>query len=276
MFNCLELNKSFETKVELFKALKENKTDILSLKMANVLKSCDKGTSVKTKMFDVSKHLDTVKNITMSKDCYYIVVNTTGILDSHMDLHLKGIWNKTAQEQQGKNYLVADHMLEIDKVITRKEHVEIIIAEIPFRSIGKDYDGNTQALIYKIPKDKIMNEAAKEWLKSGDEIEASVRMQYVKIELAMNSDDINDKMEKANYDTYLSEIANKDDFEEINYFYLVQEAKNLRESSLVVFGSNSATGIMEYKQQPSKDTVESERAAAKALQTKNYFINLNS
>ena len=36
-------------------------------------------------------------------------------------------------------------------------------------------------------------------------------MQYVKVELAMNSGDVNDKMEKANYDTYINEVANKDD-----------------------------------------------------------------
>jgi len=276
MFNCNELNKSFDNVVDLYKALKDNKEDILSFKMANTLKSCDKGASVNTKLINVKKHLDTFKNIAMSDDCYYIVVNTTKVLDSHMDVHLNGIWTKTVQEQQGKNYLVADHKLEIDKVIARKEHVEMMIVEIPFRSIGKNYDGNTQALIYKIPKDKVINEAAKEWLESGDEIEASVRMQYVKIELAMNSDNINDKIEKANYDTYIDQIANKDEFEEINYFFIVQEAKNVRESSLVLFGSNNATGIMQSKQKPLKDTTESKRAAANALQTKEYFINLNS
>ena len=276
MIKCEALNKDFSTKEELFAALKENKSDIISLKKAQVQKSFEKGSSVKSRMLDISKHLETIKNLTLTTDCYYIVVNTTNILDSHMDVHLKGIWNKTVQEQKGKNYLVVDHKLEVEKVVVRKEHVEMIIAEIPFSSIGKSYDGSTQALIYKVPKDKVKNEFIKEWLESKDEIEASVRMQYVKIELAMNSDDVNDKIEKANYDTYINEIANKDDFEEINYFFIVQEAKNITESSLVVAGSNSSTGIMNYKHQPSKDTVEIERAAAKALRTKEYFINLNS
>jgi len=276
MFNCTELNKSFDKVVDLYKALKDNKEEILAFKMANTLKSCDKGASVKSKLINVTKHLEALKNIELNDDFYYIVVNTTKVLDSHMDVHLNGIWSKTVQEQQGKNYLVADHKLEIDKVIARKEHVEMIIAEIPFRSIGKDYEGDTQALIYKIPKDKIVNEAAKEWLKSGDEIEASVRMQYVKIELAMNSDNINDKVEKANYDTYIKEIANKDEFKEINYFFIVQEAKNVKESSLVVFGSNNATGTLENKREPSGDTLAIKEAAAKALRTKEYFTNLNS
>ena len=276
MFKCTELNKSFDNVVDLYKALKDNKEEILSFKMANTLKSCDKGASVKTKLINVTKHLETLKNIELNDEFHYIAVNTTKILDSHMDVHLNGIWSKTVQEQQGKNYLVADHKLEIDKVIARKEHVEMIVAEIPFRSIGKDYEGDTQALIYKIPKDKIVNEAAKEWLESGDEIEASVRMQYVKIELAMNSDNINDKVEKANYDTYIKEIANKEEFEEINYFFIVQEAKNVKESSLVVFGSNNATGTLENKRQPSDDTIAIKEAAAKALRTKNYYINLNS
>tara|TARA_R110000850_G_scaffold87797_1_gene188621 strand:- start:14074 stop:14904 length:831 start_codon:yes stop_codon:yes gene_type:complete len=276
MIKCEALNKDFSTKEELFAALKENKSDIISLKKAQVQKSFEKGSSVKSRMLDISKQLETIKNLTLTADCYYIVVNTTNILDSHMDVHLKGIWNKTVQDQKGKNYLIVDHKLEVEKVVVRKEHVEMIIAEIPFSAIGKSYDGNTQALIYKVPKDKVKNEFIKEWLESKDEIEASVRMQYVKIELAMNSDNVNDKIEKANYDTYINEIANKDDFEEINYFFIVQEAKNITESSLVVAASNSSTGIMNYKQEPSDDTLAIKDAAAKALRTKEYFINLNS
>ena len=41
---------------------------------------------------------------------HYIAVNTTNILDSHGDLHVKGLWNKSVKDQQGKNYLVTDHI----------------------------------------------------------------------------------------------------------------------------------------------------------------------
>lgn len=254
MLKSKELNKSFDTKENLFLALKENKELIIEQKKANIYKSCNKGASVSSKSVSVLKGLEVIKSFEIDNEYYYVVVNTTKVLDSHSDLHVNGIWNKTVKEQQGKNYLVFDHKLEVEKVIAKKEHVEMFIANIPFSAIGKDYKGETEALIYKIKKDKVTNPIAKEWLDSGDSIEASVRMQYVNIELAMNSTDKNDIAEKKVFDTYFDEIANKENFENIEYFFVVTEAKNVRESSLVVFGSNEATGIIENKEEPSKDT----------------------
>ena len=88
-------------------------------------------------------------------------------------------------------------------------------AKISWNMLGKDYEGETYSLIYKVKKDKIVNKEAKEWLEQGHELEASVRMQYVKIETAFNSDDTNYSKQKETYQTYYQQIANKDDFEEI-------------------------------------------------------------
>lgn len=246
MIYCKELNKEFENKSDLIKELRKYKDDIISFKKAQIFKSCDKGVGVTARPIDPLKLGTNTKGITIDNDFYYIAVNTTKILDHHLDLHLNGTWNKTVKEQQGRVYLVADHALKMDQTIARKEHVEIFVAEIPFALLNKPYDGNTEALIYKVRKDKIINPVAKEWLDSGDTIEASVRMQYVDIEFALNSDDKEDVIFKANYDKYIKEVSNIDDFDtEIIYFWPVKQAKNVLESSLVLFGSNSTTGIIE-------------------------------
>ena len=144
-------------------------------------------------------------------------------------------------------------------VVVKKENVKMFTATIPFSSIGKSYNGDTQALIYQFKKSDIVNDLAKEWLKSGDDIEASVRMQYVKIELAMNSTAKEDKEELKAYNDNVESIANKDDFDSIDYFWIVSEAKNIGESSLVLRGSNGATGIVGNKDiQPSNDTDKTE------------------
>jgi hypothetical protein len=67
-------------------------------------------------------------------------------------------------------------------------------------------------------------------------------MQYVTFVLCLDSNDPDDATAKANYDQYYPLIANKDEFDYINYFFAIKEAKNVRESSLVVFGSNASTG----------------------------------
>jgi hypothetical protein len=263
-------DKEYSAKEELFKDLRENADDIISLKKAQIQKSCEKGLSVTCKSLDLLKFTDQLKGIKIDDNFYYIAVNTTRILDSHDDLHLDGLWNKSIKDQQFKNYLIADHDLELSKVIVKKEYVEMFVTKIPFALLGKDYEGETQALIYKVPKDKIINQVAKEWLESGDDIEASVRMQYVSLFLAYDSLNPEDAAAKANYDNYIDTIANKKDFEYIPYFFGIKEAKNVRESSLVVFGSNSVTGVvtnnnkqaeksLDDNKEPSIDTQTSKR-----------------
>jgi hypothetical protein len=248
MFKSVYLqDKEFSTKEELFAELKANKDLIIDAKKSEIYKSCDKGQSIVSKSLDLLQFSEQNKAIKIDDNFYYFAVNSTRILDSHDDLHVDGIWKKSVQEIQGKNYFVEDHELEISKVITRKEHIEIFTAKVPFSLIGKSYQGNTEILVYKIAKNQIKNDKVKEWLESGDSIECSVRMQYVTILLALDSNNPEDATEKKNYDDYVDLIANKSDFEYIPYFFVIKEAKNVKESSLVPFGSNSATGVVQNK-----------------------------
>lgn len=248
MFKSIYIkDKSFSTKEELFAEIKKNKDLIIDSKKSEIYKSCDKGQSIVSKYLDLLKFSEENKAIKIDENYYYFAVNSTRILDSHDDLHVDGIWKKSVKEIQGKNYLVEDHELEISKIITRKEHIEIFTAKVPFSLIGKPYDGNTEILVYKVAKDQVKNEKVKEWLESGDSIECSVRMQYVTILLALDSNNPEDATEKKNYDDYFGLIANKNDFEYIPYFFVIKEAKNVKESSLVPFGSNSSTGIVQSK-----------------------------
>lgn len=249
-------DKTFASKEDLFKELRESAEIIIEEKKSLIQKSCDKGISVTCKSLDLLKFTDQLKGIKIDDNYYYIAVNTTRVLDSHDDLHVDGIWKKSIKDQQGKNYLVVDHELSIKSVVVRKEHVEMFTAKIPFSLIGKPYEGDTEALIYKVPKSQVKDETVKEWLDSGDAIEGSVRMQYVTVLLAMDSNAPEDETEKKNYDEYLSMISNKDDYEYIYYYFIIKEAKNVKESSLVVFGSNSSTGIVNNKIEPSDDTQE--------------------
>jgi hypothetical protein len=269
MIYCKELDKSFETKEQMFKELMLNKDFIIKEKTSNILKSCEKGLSVVANQDAIFKALETNKALKLDSDYYYFVVNSSNILDSHRDLHVKGNWDKSVKEQQGKVYLVFDHKLKRNEIIAMKEDITMFTAEIPFSLIGKNYEGDTYALIYKVAKNRIVNKEAKEWLNDGYSLEASVRMQYVKIELAVNTNDTDSVKEKETFDKYIDVIANKNEFKDLDYFWVVKEAKNVQESSLVMFGSNSATGtiqenkteadvITSEKTEPSDDTQTTE------------------
>lgn len=249
MIYCKELNKEFNNKSEMFKELFENKELIIESKKAEIYKSIDKGLVLITDQKGIEKALNTEANkeLKFEEDSYYFVVNSANILDSHSDVHVDGNWEKTVKEQQGKVYLVFDHSLKRDDIIAMRKDVEMFTAKVPFSLLGKNYEGDTYSLIYKVKKAKIVNKEAKEWLEQGHELEASVRMQYVQIQTAFNTDEKEYAKQKEAWDIYYPQIANKSEFEEIEYFWVIKEAKNVYESSLVLFGSNSATGRIDSK-----------------------------
>lgn len=254
---CKELDKSFNTNDEMIKELIANKDVIIGLKKAQIYKSCEKGQSLNATQENILKALETEKVLKLDSDYYYFVVNSSNILDSHRDMHIKGNWDKTAKEQQGKVFLVFDHQLKRSEIVAMKEDIELMTAEIPFNAIGKNYVGKTYVLIYKIAKDKIINEDAKKWLEKNYSFEASVRMQYMDISIAVKSTNPDYAKENADYEKFYPMIANIEEFEEeVVYFWVVKQAKNVFESSLVMFGSNPATGQMqENKEEPSEDTL---------------------
>jgi hypothetical protein len=270
MIECKELNQSFETKEELFKALKDNKEIIFTIKKKvqtgyDVLNPSESKQVISSTQAIIKKALtDANKDLFKDDDYYYIIVNSTNILDSHGDLHVKGIWNKSAKEQSGKNFLVDTHQLTIKSTIAYPDDVEIFVTEIPFKSIGYNYKGNAEVLVYKVRKDKIIGEDVAKAMREGKPIQASVRMQYVKMDIALNSDDKEDKAEKKNFEDYKDQIANIADFkDEPLYFFIIKEAKNVHESSLVPFGSNHATRVLQNKHiEPLQDTqIKADEAA---------------
>jgi len=270
-------NKEYATKEEMFADLKANLSDIIDFKKG-VQKSIDKNSSVVCRPIDASKFdQEQTKALKLDDNFYYIAVNTTKILDSHDDVHIDGIWKKTVSEKQFKNYLVTDHELEVFNTVVRKEYVEIFTAKLPFSLLGYPYEGNTEALIYKVPKEKVKNEFVKEWLDSGDSIQASVRMKYIKFLFCLDSNNPEDAEFKKNYDKYIDSIANKQEFEYIPYFFAILEASNEQESSLVIRGSNYVTGQLgttrdqEEKSEPPKGTQTNKEEPTEVTQEKKKF-----
>ena len=252
MIKCIELNKEFESREEMFKALKENETKIISLKKAAVKSSEGVAFTYYTKD-------DTTKSIEgLEKGFIYPVINTTNYLDSHGDVHFKGIWNKSAKEQQGNIFYLVNHSLEIGKVIAYPKDVQISVKEIKWSDIGKEYEGTTEALIFKTNVFDYSNKDAANVIAQKLPAENSVRMQYVKIKLAMNSTAKGDEQNKAYYDNKINEVANKEVAEEQGYFWGIEEAKISREGSMVLLGSNDATPIIYIDEADTKSLQEIE------------------
>ena len=268
MIYCAELDMNFETEKELFSALKTANDLIIAKKKSAILSTVEKGLNFSTKDVKKNPFTTTAKGIQQKEGFIYPIINTIGYLDSHNDLHVNGIWNKSAAEQVGKVHYVADHVIGVQNLIAHKSHVNIMVENVSWSSVGYNYPGTTQALVFEIEEKNLMHEKAQQLLEKNLPVENSVRMQYVNIVLCLDSSAKEDEEFRANYNKYHPLIANKDEFEEIRYFYAVLEAKIVGEGSMVLEGSNSATRTLSTKDiEPSKDTQETKEDEAAEIRT---------
>lgn len=255
MITCKALNKEFASKEELFRELKQNEEKILALKKAKVLKSAEKGQISMANAF-LKPDFAEKAGMELKEGYVYPVINTTRYMDAHDDVHLDGLWKKTLKEQEGKLFYVSGHSLNIDDVIAWPEDVKAYTKMIDWSLVGKDYPGQTEALIYEIAEGSIKKPSALEAIKQRRKVQGSVSMMYHKITLAINSDEKDYVKNKSYWDSHIDMIANKEQAEEQGYFFGVEEARIYKEGSLVLFGSNDATEIIypEPEKSTPKDT----------------------
>lgn len=191
-----------------------------------------------------------------------LVINTTNLIDSHMDCHIKGIWNKSLSETK-QLFLLREHEMEFENIIADSavDKLDASVQTMTFKSLGFPYNGSTEALVFDVQIKKEVNEYMFDLYRKGRVNQHSVGMRYVKIFLCINSDEPMYSSEKANWDKYYQQVANKEVADQKGYFWAVTEAKVI-EGSAVVKGSNECTPVMEIEIEkniePSNDTQKHE------------------
>jgi hypothetical protein len=266
-------DREFESKEELFRELVANKKQLISLK-----KSVTKEADAVSYGYVENISKNNVNKAIASADLpdtldVKVVINTTNFLDSHGDVHVNGIWNKSISDN--KTFLhLQEHERDFDKVIS--DSAKGYVQSMTWKQLGLPYEGKTEALIFESTIDRLRNgfmlkQYANGWVKNH-----SVGMRYVQLELAINSEADYDKEYKDLWDEYYPVIANKEVADERGYFWLVKEAK-IVEGSAVVMGSNSATPTLEMKDnvEPSKDTldIEAEQSLQKNAELLKQLLN---
>ena len=237
-FFCRELNQTFTTKDEMFFALKGAREEIVKVKKA-VEKRSDP-----VQLFVVKETVKAEGSVPRLGDDFYAIINSTNYFDSHGDVHLDGIWDVSAKDQQGKVYYVINHDLEIGKIISYPNEVEISLPKVNWSDIGLPYEGTTQLLMYKFELTAKSNKDAVSAILDKQPLQNSVRMMYVDMVLCVDSKTEGLEAEYVNFYTYLPKIANKEEAIKAGYYWAVKQAKIWKEGSAVLFGSNDATPIL--------------------------------
>lgn len=278
IFKCIELpEKEFATKDEMFLALKANEAKIIGLKMAHVYKSCEKA-QLSFLNLDVNKLSETSKAEFDIKSGYiYPVISTTNYMDSHKDVHFVGCFNKTVKDQQGKVYFALDHELKWNSILAWPKDVRMFKSMLDWQLVGKSYDGQTEGLIFEIAKDKITRKDVLDTIEAkASEFELSIRMNYEKMRLGINSENKELAENKAYYDSRYKDIANKEQVDKDGYFWGVEELRINKEGSLVVAGgSNDATRIILENTEAADSTSSKTEPSADTHEQLTKFINPN-
>lgn len=247
---------TFNTKKELFDFLVTNKSLLIAQKKAQM--KCADAVIFQPEIIvgkpNVNKEDPEDGNIEIpdgtDKDLIVkVVINTTNIIDSHMDMHLDGLWKKSLKENKMIMHL-QEHEMKFCKVISDGQELKAYSKTYSWKELGYDYPGDTEALVFESTIKKDRNEFMYEQYKKGYVKNHSVGMRYVQLVMCINDKDYGAEYEA--WQKYYPLAINPEIADERGYFWVVKEAQVI-EGSAVLRGSNYATptlSVEESKNQP--------------------------
>lgn len=276
MILCKEMpGRTFSTQNEMFKALVDHKSQLVALKKSAVKftdglefgmiqEVTDKEEAIKANNPVVDPNISELK--------VRVVMNTTNLLDSHGDVHIKDIWKRTLDHNNKKLHL-QEHKKSFEAVIS--DDADAYVKTIRWKTLGYEFEGSTQALLFDSLVKANRNPLMFEQYKNGWVKQHSVGMQYVELHMCLNSEERWAADYKDNWEKYYPMVANKEEADARGYFWAVTEAK-LVEGSAVLLGSNYATPTLDnnMKSDPSPSfEFESEKSTQTAPSYYSGFIN---
>lgn len=238
--------KKFETKMDQTRFIKANIDELKRKKMSEYkVNSTALIDGIAKKEFE-----PVIEDITSDIILIKSVINSTNIIDSHLDLHMPDIWNKTVKDNP-YSYHLKQHEDKFESVISNK--AKSYNENSNFNKLGLDIDFKTTININEFLLEKSKIPFMFDTYVNGDVKQHSIGMIYVNMDIAYYDEDSQKQMDF--FEKMKGKAVNPDVADEYGYFWVVYEAKK-REGSAVVFGSNSVTPTLWVKnyEPPSKGT----------------------
>lgn len=259
-------DKKFTDKMDQTRFIKEHLKDLKGLKMSEYK---TKSEPVISQSLVSKEFIPIIENITSDIIEVKSVINTTNIIDSHRDLHMPKIWNKTVSDNPFSHHL-KQHENKFESVISNK--AKSYNENSNFNKLGLNVDFKTVSNINEFTLSRSKMPFMFDTYVAGDVKQHSVGMMYVDLDIAYYDEDSQKEMDF--FEEMKANAVNPEVADEFGYLWIVYEAKK-REGSAVVFGSNSVTPTLSIKNFEPQTSTQKD-AAAQALRTKQFYINLNS
>ena len=251
-------DKKFSDKMDLTRFIKDKEEELKKIKKATY--KTDASVVFKSELKqDFEPQIEDIVSDTILVKA---VINSTNIIDSHMDLHLDKIWNKTVKDNPFSHHL-KQHEKIFESVISNK--AKSYNEKTNFNKLGLNVDFKTVANINEFTLSREKMPFMFDTYKNGEVTQHSVGMMYVDLEIAYYDEDSEKNM---NFFNEMKQLAvNPEVADEYGHFWVVREAKK-REGSAVVFGSNSVTPTLYVKNYEPQTSTRKEEAANALLRAK--------
>lgn len=230
----------FPTRKELFKFLVENKQTLIAQKKA-IIKEGDgvPFTNITGNIIGINKAAGNNDSIQV-----LAAINTTNLMDSHLDVHLPGLWAKSLKESINIIHN-QEHLHGFKDIIADGKDLKAYTKDYTWKELGFKWEGKTQVLLFDSKVLAKRNSYMFGQYQDGYVTNHSVEMYYVKLIMAINDEDYGAEFEA--WEKYYPEIVNSDYADEIGYFWAVKEAK-VTGGAAVPRGSNYATPTLDIKE----------------------------
>jgi len=254
-------DKSFTDKMDMSRFIKSNLSQMMAIKKAEYKTKSEP--VLKSELF-IKDFQPVIEDITSDIIEVKAIINTTNVIDSHHDLHLPGIWDKTVKDNPFSIHL-KQHEARFESIISNK--AKSLNENMNFKELGLGVDMAMQANINLFRIDKSKQSYMFDQYADGNVKEHSVGMMYVDIDVAYYDEDSQKEMEFFN--EMKAKAVNPEAADEYGYIWIVREAKK-REGSAVVFGSNSITPTLYVKNyEPQQSTQKDEPPISTQNENKN-------
>lgn len=196
------------------------------------------------------------------------VINTTNLIDTHQDLHIPKMWNKSLKETT-YHMLLQEHKSTFEGIIADGDDVDAFVQSYSWKELGAKFDGDTEGLTFRsnVMKERnsfMFNQYAKKRVRNH-----SVGMRYGKLVMCIGNKDFGAEFEA--WEKYLPLAVNPELAEDKGYFWAVPEGKVV-EGSAVPRGSNWITPTLDKGHVLSRETTEETGEPRKALIDYDYML----
>jgi len=259
-------DKSFTDKMDLVRFMQKNRDELFAVKKAEYKTKSEP--ILKSGLF-TNEFTPLIEDITGDFIQVKTIINTSNVIDSHLDLHLQGIWNKTVSDNPFSHHLKS-HKSDFEFVISDK--AKSYNERMNFKDLGLNVDMEMDANINEFVMERKRLPLMFDAYKNGEVKQHSVGMMYVKYDIAFWDEESQKEMDFFNL--MKSKAINPEVADEYGFLWIISEAKK-REGSAVVFGSNSITptlSVKNYEPAPATQKIEPLKDTRKEVRKSITFI----